>query len=409
VQAHDTWDVRYEWRAVLLLTIGFGLVGLDRFALNPVFPAMMRELHLTYQDLGNASAALSLAWGVTSMWIGRISDRLGRRKILIGTVLAFSCTAGFTGLAAGSVSLLLLRLIMGVSEGAFIPASFVECIEASKPSRRGFNFGLQQNGLPLIGLTLGPIIATQLLTATGSWRLVFAVVALPGLLLAYFMGRILRDVRAAAGPIGEASREQQTPRWRDALRYPNVIVACLILSFVGGTINVVLAMTPSYLVDYLKIAPQRMGFIMSTGGLGAIAGGFLLPGLSDRFGRRPVLLGCIVAACFAIWAVMRGPDHPLRLFLLMASLAGVVYINNGPLTVEAVPAPLATTAVGLVVGIGEIVGGGVATPLAGFVAQHFGVQHVYTIASACMLAAVASALFLRAPHTPVGSPAAAAQ
>jgi hypothetical protein len=37
----NDWDTRYEWRAVALLSIGFGLVGLDRFMIQPVFPVMM--------------------------------------------------------------------------------------------------------------------------------------------------------------------------------------------------------------------------------------------------------------------------------------------------------------------------------------------------------------------------------
>ncbi len=53
MQSSKGWDTSYEWKAVLLLTIGFGLVGLDRWILPPLFPAMMKDLNLNYQDLGN--------------------------------------------------------------------------------------------------------------------------------------------------------------------------------------------------------------------------------------------------------------------------------------------------------------------------------------------------------------------
>jgi MFS family permease len=395
VQEREAWDVRYEWRAILLLTIGFGLVGLDRFAINPLFPSMMKDLNLNYQDLGNISAILSLAWGVSSMYMGQMSDRIGRRKVLIPAVLVFSCMAGFTGLATGIGSLLFLRVIMGLSEGAFMPPSIAACIEASKPSRRAFNFGVQQNGFPLIGLALGPIIATQLLQATGSWRVVFVIVSLPGLILAYFMYKIIRDPKPVRGAPIEPSAAQ--PRWRDALRHRNVVLACIILSFIAGALNVVLAMTPSYLVDYLKVEPQRMGFIMSMTGIGAVVGGLTLPALSDRFGRKPVMLGCSAAAAFAMWFFMMAPDQPIRLFLLLATVSSVVYINNGPLTMESVPAPIASTAVGLVVGIGEIIGGGIAPALAGYIAQNFGIQHVFNIALASLIAAAVFVFFLREP------------
>jgi hypothetical protein len=53
------WDTRYEWRAIALLTLASGLLGLDRFVVNPLFPAMMRDLSLDYQDLGNMGAVLA--------------------------------------------------------------------------------------------------------------------------------------------------------------------------------------------------------------------------------------------------------------------------------------------------------------------------------------------------------------
>lgn len=45
-------DGTYEWTAVATLSFAFGLVGLDRFVLPPLFPALMKDLDLTYQDLG---------------------------------------------------------------------------------------------------------------------------------------------------------------------------------------------------------------------------------------------------------------------------------------------------------------------------------------------------------------------
>ena len=41
------WDTSYEWKAVTLLALGFGLVGLDRWLIAPLFPAIMKDLHLT--------------------------------------------------------------------------------------------------------------------------------------------------------------------------------------------------------------------------------------------------------------------------------------------------------------------------------------------------------------------------
>ena len=167
------WDTSYEWKAVTLLTLGFGLVGLDRWIVAPLFPAILKDLHLNYQDIGNIVAALGLAWGFFAIVGGGLSDRLGRKRVLIPAIVVFSLLSGISGLTQGLLSLVLIRAIMGVSEGTFCPTSFATVNDASKPSRRGFNLGLQQSTFPLFGLALGPILATQLLQVV-SWQSPFA-------------------------------------------------------------------------------------------------------------------------------------------------------------------------------------------------------------------------------------------
>ncbi|MGA2564319.1 MAG: MFS transporter, partial [Steroidobacteraceae bacterium] len=88
------WDTAYECKAVTLLALGFGLVGLDRWIIAPLFPAMMQELHLNYQDLGSVVGVLGIAWGVFAVIGGGLSDRLGRRRVLIPSILGFSVLSG---------------------------------------------------------------------------------------------------------------------------------------------------------------------------------------------------------------------------------------------------------------------------------------------------------------------------
>src|ERR1700758_3156001 len=156
-------DARYEVKAVGLLALGFGMVGLDRFIINPLFPAMQKDLGLNYQELGLISAVLALGWGIASIFSGRLSDRLGRKRVLVPAIGAFSLLVATSGLASGLMSLLLIRGLMGLAEGAYVPASIVATIDASKPTRIGLNIGLQQMASPLVGSFLGPLIAVGLL------------------------------------------------------------------------------------------------------------------------------------------------------------------------------------------------------------------------------------------------------
>lgn len=403
----SSWDVKYEWRTVALLTVAFGLVGIDRFAINPLFPTMMKELSLDYQDLGNIAAVLSIAWGIGALMAGPIIDRLGRRSVMVPTVLIFSLMAGFTGLVGGITSILLLRVVMGLSEGAFTPASISATIDASKPSRRGLNSAIQQNGLPLFGLLIGPILATQVLKFTGSWRWTFVIIALPGLIVAYLLYRIIREVRTPASsnaiPV-QRQNENAVARWKEAFSYGNVLAGAFIMIMTAGALNTVIVMTPNYLVDFLHIDSERMGFITSGTGLGAIVGATLLTSLSDRMGRKPVMFVCALLAAAAVWIFISSPADPVRLFLVLAAITGfgftVLYINVGPLAMESVPPHIAATAVGTIVGTGEIFGGGLAPAFAGYIAKRYGIEHVFTVALVALLLAAAVVLMVRKPaHT----------
>ncbi|MBV8589756.1 MAG: MFS transporter, partial [Acetobacteraceae bacterium] len=112
-------------------------MGLDRFIINPLFPVMQKDLGLSYQDLGLISAVMALTWGLSALFTGQLSDRIGRKKVIVPAVLIFSVLVGITGLGTGLGSLILIRGLMGLPEGAYVPASIVVTIEASKPSRIG--------------------------------------------------------------------------------------------------------------------------------------------------------------------------------------------------------------------------------------------------------------------------------
>ena len=70
MDASKSWDTSYEWKTVALLTLGFGLVGLDRWIVAPLAPSMIGDLHLTPQDINNLVAILGIAWGVAAIFLG---------------------------------------------------------------------------------------------------------------------------------------------------------------------------------------------------------------------------------------------------------------------------------------------------------------------------------------------------
>ena len=392
-QTNASWDASYEIRALLLFTTGLGLVGLDRFILMPLLPVVAKDLGLNYQDIGLISGILSLTWGISSIVSGGISDKRGRRFIIIPAVILFSALAGLTGLAVGFLSLMVIRALMGLFEGAYLPASIAATTEASNPSRLGRNIGIQQMAQPLCGLAIGPLLATQLLNVLPSWRWIFLAVSIPGLILAWFMYRDLRDTNA-----GATSTHAELVGWSAAFRYKNVVLNILIMSCWLSCLVVIAAFLPNYLTDHFHFSLSEMGVVMSASGLGSAIGMVLIPSLSDRLGRKPVLLfGVVVEIASLLIFVQTGPvvfELAGLIFVIAGINAGLIVLTIGPMTTEAVPLELTATAVGMVVGIGELVGGFGAPAIAGAIAQTFGITYILWISTGAVIVGFCLALFV---------------
>jgi len=390
------WDVSYEWKALLTMSLAFGLVGIDRFILPPLFPAIMKDLPLTYQDLGNLVAVLGIAWGASAIATGFLSDRLGRRNILVPAVVVFSLLSVLSGMATGLVSLLLIRTIMGAFEGPVAATGVAVAVEASHPKRRGMNNGIFQCTVSLFGSGIGPILATQLLLIT-TWRHVFWIVGLPGLVIAVILWFVIRE------PATLAAQRGTTVVARAALgtlfRHRNVPLAMLTLLCAMTGIFVLSAMIPNYLTDYVKLPGTQMGIITSAIGFGGALGQFGLLTVSDFIGRRPATILSFLIAAGSLWLFIHTGTNLPALFglLFVASMFnfGALAILAGPIPAEAAPAGLVASAAGLVIGAGEIFGGGVAPAIAGGIAQHSGIQYTLYFALSGQIVGLLLALFLR--------------
>jgi MFS family permease len=359
---------------------------------------MAEDLGLNFQDRGNLIGALGLAWGVFAIVSGRLSDKIGHRKVLIPAILLFSLLSGLSGLATGLMALIVVRALMGVMEGAYCPTSFVAVAAASNPARRGFNQGLQQSGFALLGLGLGPIIAIQLLAVVPSWRWVFWIVALPGFvvgLLLYFVLREPKDTQAGAA-IGAT---QPSGSWLEVLGSRNIVVSMLALFCAMSCVFVLSAMVPDYLIGYLGLTPVQMSFVTSALGFGGFFGQFGVPGLSDLFGRKPVAILGFAGAAISVWIFARTGASPVTLFAVLFVVSffslGNVALLTGPIATEAAPAGLVASAIGVVVGAGEIFGGGVAPIIAGNIAENFGIENALYVALTGVALGVAVCLFLK--------------
>jgi predicted MFS family arabinose efflux permease len=394
-QGEKGWDTGYEWKIILALSLTFGLVGLDRFMLPVLFPTFMGELGLTYQDLGNLVGILAVFWGISAFAMGYLSDRVGRRTVLVPAVIVFSLMSAFSGLAGGLVSLLAIRAIMGLAEGPVASIGVAVAVEASHPKRRGMNNGIFQCMISLMGNAIGPIIATQLLLVT-SWRAVFMLVGIPGLIMAAVMFFLVREPANESSGGAPAAR----PGPPSLVSHRNVPLAMLTLICAMGGVFVMGAMMPSYLTDFLHLTPQQMGGVTSAIGFGGAIGQFAMPTVSDFIGRKlATLLSYILAAVFTYFFAHAGADNLSVLFWLLFFAAlfnfSALAILAGPVAAEAAPLGMVASVAGLVIGAGEIFGGGVAPSIAGHIAATSGIEHVFAFTIGSLVVGFAVALFLK--------------
>lgn len=398
----NKWDTSYEWKTVLLLTLAFGLVGLDRWIIAPLLPSIMKDLALDYQDVGLIFGSLGITWGIFAIFAGRLSDKIGHRKILIISLIVFSLASGFSGAAMGLTSLILIRALMGVSEGAFCPTSFAATAVAAKPSRRGALQGIQQSSFALFGLGLGPIIATQLLLVVPSWREVFWVVAIPGFILAAFLFFVLREPEQTQGGqlliLEKKVESNEKVNWLALLKTRNILLSMIGLFCTMSCVFVISAMVPLYLENYLNLSSQDMGIVVSAIGFGGFLG-LLIPTVSDWIGRRSASILSFLGTAIFIYLFANASASVMGLFALLFILSffslGLVALLSGPIAAESAPAGLMASSIGLVVGAGEIFGGGIAPILSGIIAEHYGIQNIFYLSLVGALIGMVISFFIK--------------
>jgi len=251
---------RHEVWGITVLSLGFGLVGIDRFLIATMYPTIAQDLHLNYGDIGTITGALAIAWGVAALIMGNLSDHIGQRRVLVGSLIAFSLLIGGSGLATGLAGLVAVRIVMGFADGAFAPASISAAIKLSPPERHGRNVGFQQTMLVLFGLGLSPLLVGALLRNGTSWRLVFPIFLVPGLAIAWLTWRLIpQTARAHTSPGLRSSLAD----WRQALRYRNIKLLMAGMFCWLTCLITTSAFLPSYLISHLKLDSGQMAAVMS--------------------------------------------------------------------------------------------------------------------------------------------------
>jgi len=154
-----------------------------------------------------------------------------------------------------------------------------------------------------------------------------------------------------------------------------LVIGCALAILLVSYLVICWAFMPLYLTQVRGLSPESMGWLMGTLGISATIGSFAVTGLSDRIGRRPVMIAMpLVGIILPLGALyLQGSLWFLAaIFFLGWGLVGVFPLFMATVPSESVDPRKVATALGLCMGTGEILGGVLSPSLAGLAADAWG-------------------------------------
>ncbi len=365
--------------------LGWTLDAFDFFLMVFVLKSIAQEFNTDVTEV-TVAILLTLAMRpIGAFLFGRAADRWGRRPTLMVNVLFYSVIEFASGFAPSLTALLVLRAIYGVAMGGEWGVGASLTMESIPAHARGFVSGLLQSGYPA-GYFLASIVYGLLYQYIG-WRGMFMVGVLPALLVFY----IRRTV-------------PESPTWKPTTARSNTlavfkshwrlgIYAVLLMTafnfFSHGTQD----LYPTFLQVQHGFSPHEVGLIAVIYNIGAIIGGISFGSMSERFGRRRIVIiaALLSLAVLPLWAFSTTAVWlAIGAFFMQVMVQGAwgvvpVHLN------ELSPDDARGTFPGFVYQLGNLIAS-VNAPLQAAIASHYGGDYAFALALVAGVVAVVIAV-----------------
>jgi putative MFS transporter len=373
-----------QYRIILVAVLGNLLEFYDFFVIGFVVAFIVGPWQITYGQ----SAVILLSSGVGAIlgagfW-GWLADRIGRRRVLMATVVNFSVATGILALTPdhGWIFLTIFRFFVGVGVGGLYCVILPLVQEFMPSSKRGLVSGIVTAAVPL-GLGLGAVLGASLAPIVG-WRGLFAMGLLPALMTLLIrawvpesprwlmrMGYLEEARQSLAWALQIAPQQIRLPtagvvaqpvEWRELFDYPRSLMVSCIGNLAAQTGIYGLSLwVPTLFVQALQVSPARASYLMIYCSMGGFAGRIAFSYLSEAIGRR--ISGGVYGFGAAVLVILAGYSHNAYLgatpvFWLMIVL-GYFFADGGfaivgPYAAEVWPARLRASGMGSTYGFGGI-------------------------------------------------------
>lgn len=244
-------------------------------ALTPFLVDIAAETHTDLATTGQLMAWMALGWGVAALLGGGLSDRFGRKPVLLGGLSVLSVASLGSALAQDYLPLLLSRLVGGLGGGTMMPAVFAIVADVFPRHERGRGLGWTMAGMSMSQVAGVPLVT--FMAGLAGWRWSVGGLSLVTLLLVPLAVLLVPSPARRPGPVSLAATSPLASL--GILRQPRVFLV-LLSSFTErlgfGAVAVYLAsyLIASYGVPYNELAWALM-LVASGNLLGTLLGGRL--------------------------------------------------------------------------------------------------------------------------------------
>jgi len=268
-----------------ILQVGFGFV-------TPVFPVYITELGMGGIELGVLAASFALTRILLAGPLGGLSDRIGRKRVLVFSLLGFAVANVIYAFAQSAVVMIAARALEGAVSAGFFPAANAFVSDMTTPKNRGTAMGYLSTG-NMVGFVVGPVIGGVLAEYLGI-RLPFIVAALASVLTMLLLYLLIQEPIKKAT---EDSRRHPKISFKEVLSrayvaYGALGVAMFANMFAIGVLEVAFMLDA---VARFGIGPLEIGGFFGVIGIFMIIGNIVFGKLSDIKGRKwLIVLGAII-------------------------------------------------------------------------------------------------------------------
>ena len=384
---------------MFLLGLGHGATHWIAGTFYVLLPFITKDLGLTYTQAGLLVSILHISSFVANLGSGAVVDMTGRTVVFQALSLGVGAAAlAVFGFTSAYLVLCAMVVLIGMTNNLWHPPA-ISFISEQYPDNRGYALSIHATGAS-VGDMVAPLAAGAAVT-WWSWQGTAIVNSVPVFVVtAIFLFYLMPKDKPKQGGGGKGANLQDYLQGLAGLvKRRAVLGLCLMAALRSMAQNGLLMFLPLYLADVMKVSPVVMGGAIAGMHLGGVIVSPIAGALSDRIGRRPVVMGGLVATTLIVAGLTFVTNATL--YVTSVSVLGFVLYAVRPVIhswmMDMAPPEVRGSATSML--FGTQAGLSVLMPLiGGAVADAYGLSEVFYVIAGIMLAANAVVFVLPRPE-----------